>query len=103
MRGHTVTLWEKTDHIGGQLELVAAPPGKKEFGNLPLFYQTMLNKYGVQVELNHEATVAEIQSAGFDAIIMATGSTPKQWDVASDLPCTRRRTSWPRTSSQAAT
>lgn len=86
MRGHAVTLWEKTDHLGGQLELVAAPPGKKEFGNLPLFYQTMLNKYGVQVELNHEATVADIQSASFDAVIVATGSTPKQWDVASDIP-----------------
>lgn len=86
MRGHTVTLWEKREHIGGQLELVAAPPGKAEFGNLPIFYQAMLEKYGVQVELCHEATVEEIRSAGFDAVVVATGSTPKRWEIDSPIP-----------------
>lgn len=77
MRGHAVTLWEKTDHLGGQLELVAAPPGKKEFGNLPLFYQTMLNKYGVQVERTMKPPWQTSSPASFDAVIVATGSHPQ--------------------------
>lgn len=85
-RGHAVTLWEGSDRIGGQLELVATPPGKSEFGYLPVFYQAMLDAYGVQVELNHTATAEEIQAADFDAVVLATGSTPKRMELPGTIP-----------------
>jgi NADH:flavin oxidoreductases, Old Yellow Enzyme family len=75
--GHTVTLWEKQDRLGGQLHVVCKPHGKADFGYLPAYYATMLRKHGVTVELNKTATVAEIRNAGFDEVVVATGSSPK--------------------------
>lgn len=88
-RGHNVTLWEKGTSLGGQLDLVAAPPAKEEFRHLPAFFQAMLEKYGVLVELGQEATVEAIQQGGFDGVILATGSTPKQVPLPGSIPvCT---------------
>ena len=88
-RGHTVTLWEKGRTIGGQLELAATPPAKGEFRTLPVFFETMLRKYGVHVELGREATVESIQQGAFDAVILATGSTPKTISLPGTIPvCT---------------
>lgn len=88
-RGHNVTLWEKSAAIGGQLDLVAAPPAKEEFRNLPAFYQAMLEKYGVHVELEREATAEAVEQGGFDAVILATGSTPKEMQLPGSIPvCT---------------
>ncbi len=88
-RGHNVTLWEKSAAIGGQLDLVAAPPAKEEFRNLPVFYQAMLEKYGVHVELEREATAEAVEQGGFDAVILATGSTPKEMQLPGSIPvCT---------------
>lgn len=77
-KGHHVTIWEKNDHIGGQLPYVAAPPSKYEFRHLPTFYQSMLEKYHVSVELNQEASIDQIKRHNFDAVIVAAGSTPKK-------------------------
>ena len=33
-KGHTVTLYEKDNRLGGQLYLAAAPPGREEFSEL---------------------------------------------------------------------
>lgn len=88
-RGHNVTLWEKGNDLGGQLHLAAVPPAKSEFRNLPVFFQAMLRKYGVQVELNREATVESVKEVGFDAVIVATGAKPKTIDLPGSIPvCT---------------
>jgi len=75
-RGHTVTIWEQEDRIGGQLPMVAAAPGKHEFANLIKYYETMLKKSGVEVILNKSATAKEIAQGGFDLVITATGMIP---------------------------
>ncbi|MDL2218901.1 FAD-dependent oxidoreductase [Ruminococcaceae bacterium OttesenSCG-928-O06] len=75
-RGHTVTIWEKDAALGGQLNVVYAPPGKREFENLVKYYDTMLKKRGVKVELNREATPESVQAGGFDEVVVATGVTP---------------------------
>ena len=75
--GHKVTLWEKESTLGGQLPLVAAPPAKGEFKTLIPYYEAMLKKNGVTVVLNKNASVDEVASAGFDAVVTATGVTPK--------------------------
>ncbi len=85
-RGHEVTLWEKSSVIGGQLDLVAAPPAKGEFANLTAFYQAMLKKYSVHVKLEQDATAEAIANGGFDEVILATGSTPKNLAVPGNIP-----------------
>lgn len=76
-RGHRVTLWEKSDRIGGQLLLAAAPHAKREFSVLTDYYAAMLKKLGVTLELNKNASPQAIKAAGFDLIVTATGNIPK--------------------------
>lgn len=73
-RGHHVTLWEKTGRIGGQLHMVATPPGKHDFADLIPYYAAMLKKAGVTLVLNQEATVENVRSFGADEVVIATGA-----------------------------
>ncbi|MEC9312492.1 MAG: NADPH-dependent 2,4-dienoyl-CoA reductase, partial [Pseudomonadota bacterium] len=70
-RGHKVTLFEKSDQIGGQLNLAKQIPGKEEFHGLVAWFDTMLDRSGVDLRLNTRADAAAL--AGFDTVIVATG------------------------------
>jgi 2,4-dienoyl-CoA reductase (NADPH2) len=74
LRGHKVTLYEK-NKLGGQLNFAALPPGREEFENVPVYFQTQLNKLGVNIK-REEATVDLVMEDSPDAVIIATGSTP---------------------------
>lgn len=75
-RGHRVTLWEKSAALGGQLNLAAVPPGRKEFSSLVNYLAGQMNSLGVRVELNKEATVDNVLEFGADAVVVATGAMP---------------------------
>ena len=74
-RGHKVTLFEKSDQIGGQLNLAKQIPGKEEFHGLVAWFDTMLDRSGVDLRLNTRADAAAL--AGFDTVIVATGVAPR--------------------------
>lgn len=78
-RGHAVTIWEKEHAIGGQLAMVATPPGKRDFNGLIDYYRGMLQKSGVNVVLGKEGCAQEIANAGFDAVCVSTGMVPKSF------------------------
>ncbi len=82
LRGHRVTLWEKSDRLGGQLNLALVPPGRGDFRHLITYLAGEAERLCVTVCLNKEATAAEILAADFDACIIATGSLA----VKPDLP-----------------
>lgn len=75
-RGHRVTLWEKSDRLGGQLNLAAVPPGREEFATLVEYLSSELSRLGVKVEFNKEANTINIKAFGADALVMATGAVP---------------------------
>ncbi|MFA5527109.1 MAG: NAD(P)/FAD-dependent oxidoreductase [Peptostreptococcales bacterium] len=75
-RGHEVTLWEKSDELGGQALLAGATPGRQDFLNLVEDSECNLYAAGVHVEFNMEATVEKILSFKPDAVIVATGAEP---------------------------
>ena len=81
LRGHEVTLWEKDEKLGGQLNLAIVPPHKEELKNLLTFLVTQVQKLGVGIELKKEATLTSIKGANPDAVVVATGSTPKIFDI----------------------
>jgi len=86
-RGHDVALYEKTEQLGGQLHLAAAPPGRAEFAVLArdLAFQTALN--GVRVLLNQTVDEALLKKERPDAVVLATGALPLVPPVGGvDLP-----------------
>jgi 2,4-dienoyl-CoA reductase (NADPH2) len=74
-RGHDVTLFDRADEIGGQLNMAKQVPGKEEFWGLVDWYRTMLAKSGVTQRLNTEVTAEDLD--GFDEVVIATGVTPR--------------------------
>ena len=86
-RGYSVTLFEKTDQLGGQLKLVTEPVYRKKTKWYVEYMKNELARLRVDVRLNTEATIAEIQSLNPYAILLATGSQPfKPEIVGVDLP-----------------
>ncbi|MBY6162567.1 NADPH-dependent 2,4-dienoyl-CoA reductase [Mameliella alba] len=74
-RGHDVTLFDKADQIGGQLNMAKQVPGKEEFHGLVDWFAAMVQEAGVTLRLGTEATPEALE--GFDAVIVATGVLPR--------------------------
>lgn len=75
-RGHSVTLFEASDKIGGQFGIAQLIPGKEEFAETIRYYTRMLDVAGVTVKL--ETRVAPTDLIGsFDEVVVATGVTPR--------------------------
>jgi 2,4-dienoyl-CoA reductase (NADPH2) len=74
-RGHAVTLFEKSDRLGGQFNLAKVIPGKQEFGESIAYYAERLRRAGVTVVLNHIPTEKELSA--FEETVIATGITPR--------------------------
>ena len=74
LRGHTVTLYEKQNRLGGQLVLAAAPPHKDELTYLNAYLETQARKAGVKIRLGEEVTPEKLAALTADAVILATGS-----------------------------
>jgi 2,4-dienoyl-CoA reductase (NADPH2) len=74
-RGHKVTLFDKAEEVGGQLNMAKQVPGKEEFRGLVDWYKTMLATSGITVELGRQVTAEDL--TGFDEVVIATGVTPR--------------------------
>ena len=74
-RGHKVTLYEKTDSLGGVFVAAAAPSFKEKDRALIAWYKRELTKYPIEVKLNTEIT--NINELDADEIIVATGAKAK--------------------------
>ncbi|MGQ3488025.1 oxidoreductase [Roseovarius pacificus] len=75
-RGHTVTLFDQADRIGGQLNMAREIPGKEEFHGLVAWFETMVTELGITLKLNQTATTDDL--TGFDDVIVATGVIPRE-------------------------
>jgi 2-enoate reductase len=78
-RGHKVTLYEKTDKLGGVFIAASAPSFKEKDRDLIKWYIRELKKYPITVNMNTEIT--DIKSLGADEVIIATGSKAKRIPV----------------------
>ncbi len=79
-RGHKVVLFEKDAAVGGQLNLARQVPGKEEFHGLVDWFATRLAIAGVDLRLGQAVDVTDLQ--GFDAVVIATGVTPRDPGIA---------------------
>ena len=76
MRGHDVTIYEKSDRLGGVFIPAAAPSFKEKDRELIRWYVRQIEKAGIEVKFNTE--IKDLSVLDADAIIVATGSTPKR-------------------------
>ncbi len=77
LRGHRVSLYERSDRLGGQINTLVKAPLRQEFGKIVDWLDYQINKLGVEIHLNTEATLDSLKSVGAEAVIMATGSFPQ--------------------------
>ena len=72
-RGHKVTLYEKSDKLGGVFIAAAAPSFKEKDRDLIAWYRRELTKYPeIEIQLNTEIT--DVDALDADEVIVATGA-----------------------------
>ncbi len=81
MRGLSVTLWEKSDKLGGNLRVAGAPASKRDLLDLLDYQSTQLRSLRVAVKLNTEGVAKDICASGADFVVLATGAIPKKFDL----------------------
>lgn len=75
LRGHKVTLYEKSEKLGGASIPKDNPQFKKELENIPRYYSKQFKRLNVKVRLNHEVTVETVDKIKPDVIVVAVGGT----------------------------
>lgn len=80
-RGHQVHLFDKDTQIGGQFNYAKQIPGKEEFHETLRYFSELLKRLPVQLHLGQLQTAETLKAAGFDAIVIATGITPRSLTI----------------------
>ena len=75
-RGHSVTVFEATDRLGGAICHADNVPFKWTLKDYKDYLIYQLGKQGVTVKLNCRVTPEELEDMGFDAVIAAVGAAP---------------------------
>lgn len=80
-RGHAVTLFERDERIGGQLNVALQVPGKSEFRETLRYFTHRLAETGVTMRLGETALASDLAASGYDEIVLATGVRPRRPDM----------------------
>ena len=78
LRGHEVHLYEMTAHLGGQVRMAASAPHRADLAALTAFLADEVKRLGVHVHLRTPVDPDLVIAERPDAVIVATGSTPRR-------------------------
>ncbi len=73
LRGHKVTLFEKSDEVGGQVKIASVPPRKDEMTRAVTWWKAALADAGVDVRVGGEVSAEALLAENPDAVIVAVG------------------------------
>jgi 2-enoate reductase len=76
MRGHQVTLYEKTEHLGGLLYSVGLHSLKKDLKDLLDYQIRQIRKRKIEIKMGIEVNFEIVKDENPDVIFLATGSIP---------------------------
>lgn len=79
LRGHKVTIYEKTDRLGGVFIAASAPDFKERDKALIEWYKKEMHDLGITIRFN--TTITDVESLDADEVIVATGATPRKLRV----------------------
>ncbi|KKK45878.1 hypothetical protein LCGC14_0875920 [marine sediment metagenome] len=71
--GHKVTILEKKEKIGGQVNAAFIPPGRNEMQEIIKYYKAQIKHRNIDLQLNTEASLEKINALEPDVVIFATG------------------------------
>lgn len=79
LRGHKVTIYEKSNVLGGVFIPAAAPSFKEKDKMLIDWYRRQIKNLGIEVKFNTE--IKDLSQIKADEIVVATGSKPKKLPI----------------------
>lgn len=85
-RGHRVTLAEAGPELGGSFRLAGLQPRRSQITDLIEWYRRELERLDVRVRVNHPMSAEEVEAAGADVVVIATGSQPTGTGFQRQLP-----------------
>lgn len=81
LRGHMVTLYEKSTQLGGVFVAAATPSFKEKDKMLIDWYRRQMEQLPVNIRLGVEVDMREAQTLGADLVVLATGARPRTLDI----------------------
>ena len=79
LRGHKVTIYEKSSVLGGVFIAAAAPSFKDKDKELIKWYEKEMKDLGIEIKFNTE--IKDVESLDEDVIVVATGSVARKLRV----------------------
>lgn len=75
-RGHQVSLYERSERLGGQWNVASATPGKERYATFVDYLKGRLDERGVTVTLGTEVNREKVLEVKPDVVVVATGASP---------------------------
>ena len=85
-RGHKPEIMERSGHLGGNLLAAGAPPFKEDDIALVHWYENEMQRLNVPVHFNTAVDPDSALYEEYDAVIVATGATPKKFSLGENAP-----------------
>lgn len=81
LRGYKVTIYEKSNVLGGVFIAAAAPSFKEKDRDLIKWYEKEIKDLNIEVKFNTEVKPEDIAKLGADEVVVATGSKARKLRV----------------------
>jgi NADPH-dependent 2,4-dienoyl-CoA reductase/sulfur reductase-like enzyme len=77
LRGHKVTLYERSERLGGQFYLASLPPRKQDIAAYLAWAERQLDQAGVAIVKGQTVSAATVTAESPNVFVVATGSVPQ--------------------------